>query len=115
MFNIFSGPDAKEIKPKALHQKVTDGQELLILDVRTKSEFRKDKIKPEKGTVLNYKPRKLLKDLPSEVSEKASEIEIIVVCYKGNISQRVASKLDSKMENEVKSLKKGMSGWKQLK
>lgn len=114
MFNIFTGTDAKEIKSQDLDRKISGGQELLILDVRTTSEFRKDQINPKEGKILNYKPKKLLKDMPSDVEEQKSEREVIVVCYKGNISKKVASKLDDRLENEVKSLKKGMSGWRKI-
>lgn len=114
MFDIFSGPEAKEIQAKQLEEKISNEEEIMVLDVRNSSEYKKNSIDAGKGSVYNYSARKVLKDLPEEVKRDLTDQEVIVVCYKGNISQKVAAKLDSRIENEVKSLSKGMKGWNKL-
>lgn len=112
MFNFLSGPDVAEVDSEELQKKISDDEDLLILDVRTQSEFRKDSIDPGSGEIFNYSSRKLLGGLPEEVDEELSDQEIVVVCYEGNASQAVAAKLDKKLDNQVKSLKNGMTGWR---
>lgn len=112
MFNFFSGPDVDEIDSEELEEKVSNGEELIILDVRTGSEFRKDSIDLEEGEIFNYSSRKLLGGLPGEVDEALDDREVVVVCYEGNASKAVAAKLDKKLDNRVRSLENGMNGWR---
>ncbi|MFB6115676.1 MAG: rhodanese-like domain-containing protein [Candidatus Nanohalobium sp.] len=96
-------------------EKISGKEELLIFDVRKASEFEKKSIDIEEDQIFNYSSRKILKEMPEEVKEKISGQEIVVVCYKGNISQKVAAKLDSELENRVVSLENGMEGWKKFR
>lgn len=112
MFNFFSGPDVDEIKPSRLEERISSGEEFLILDVRSSSEFSHGSIEPENGEVLNYPSKELLNGLPEEVEKNLSEQDIVVVCYKGNISRKVAGELNESLENTVMSLEKGMTGWR---
>lgn len=114
MLGIFTSPDVEEIKPSELQEKITNDEKLLLLDLRSGSEFSREKIDPGSGQIMNYSSRELTGEVPEKVKEKPSERDVIVVCYKGNISEKVASKLDEKLEHDVKSLKKGMSGWRKV-
>lgn len=115
MFNIFSGPDVDEIKPQELEKKISGNKEVLILDVRKSSEFKKNSVDVDETQIFNCSSRKLLGGLPEEIEEKISDQQIIMVCYKGNISQKSAARLDSKLENKVMSLENGMKGWKNFR
>jgi rhodanese-related sulfurtransferase len=112
MFNFFSGPDVDEVDSEELQKKISGEKDLLILDVRTRSQFRKYSINPGSGEIFNYSSRKLLGGLPEDVDEELSNQEIVVVCYEGNASQAVAAKLNKNLDNPVKSLKNGMTGWR---
>lgn len=112
MFNFLSGSDTEEINPEELEKKISTGEEVIILDVRTSSEFRKDSINTEEGEIFNYSSRKLLRGLPEEVDEALEQQEVVVACYEGNASKAVAAKLDKKLDNRVRSLKNGMNGWR---
>lgn len=114
MFNFLSGPDVGEITSQQLEEKISSDTELLILDVRSGPKFKKEKIDPGNGKIFNFSGREILKGLPEEVNKTLSNQEVIVVCYKGNISQKVAAKLDGRLQNDVKSLEKGMAGWRKL-
>lgn len=114
MFNFFSGSDVDEIKPKDLNEKLSSKEEVLILDVRKSSKFKQDSIDPVNGEIFNYSSREVMKGLPDEIEKNLSDQEVVVVCYKGNISKKVAAKLNEQLGNDVKSLQKGMAGWRKV-
>lgn len=111
MFNLFSEPDVDEIEPQELERKISDKEKSIIIDIRDSSRYNRDKIDPGEGQIFNISARKVLGDLPTEIENHLGDKEVIITCYEGNASKPVASKLNQKLDNKVRSLKNGMNGW----
>ncbi|MFC7063591.1 MBL fold metallo-hydrolase [Halobacillus seohaensis] len=96
---------------KELAKKVVNHEKTLILDVRNPSDFDDWKIEGGNVDVINEPYSSLLADIGSVEGNLPKEAEFIVVCAKGNSSQKAAKILDEAGYTNVHSLEGGMKAW----
>jgi len=99
--------------PDALCERVEDGTEVTVVDVRQPYEFERDHIEHPNATVVNLPlnqlqandPRELLDDVPTE--------NVVTVCASGNRST-IGTQLLNRAGVPAKNLQYGMNGWRRL-
>lgn len=91
------------ISPDALHQKITAGDAILLIDVRS----------PEEHASFNIGGKLIpLSELQARASELNPEDDIIVYCLSGMRSASAVEILNSMNFKSVKSLAGGLKAWK---
>ena len=76
----------------------------LIIDIRDQESYNKDNI----PNAINYNSE----DIINLIKEKEKNTDIVIYCYHGNSSRKVASFLSENGFNNVCSLIGGFSAWK---
>ncbi len=95
-----------QISPLTLKQKLADGENILVLDVREPMEYQTAKIE---GSVLIP-----LGELAGRVNELDPNQEIITLCHHGMRSQAGLEILVSKGFSAVKNLSGGIDAYSQV-
>ncbi len=105
--------DVEKITPENLKEKLDNGEDLLLLDVRAENEHKEWSIDPKQGEIVNKPYFELLEGLPEDFKNeiKNEEREIVVICAKGGSSEYIASLIKQDLELDIKNLKEGMNGW----
>lgn len=105
--------DVEKITPENLKEKLDNGEDLLLLDVRAENEHKEWSIDPKQGDIVNKPYFELLEGLPEDFKNeiKNEEREIVVICAKGGSSEYIASLIKQDLELDIKNLKEGMNGW----
>jgi glyoxylase-like metal-dependent hydrolase (beta-lactamase superfamily II)/rhodanese-related sulfurtransferase len=96
-----------------LHQKMSHGDPVFILDVRNPEDYNEWKIEGRNIQSMNIPYFDFLDEDETVYKDLPKDTEIIVVCAKSGSSEMVADMLEEK-GYDVKSLKEGMRGWSQL-
>jgi monothiol glutaredoxin len=92
----------KRISPEELHARLTRGDDLLLVDVRTDEEREIAAI--EQGRALDAA-------LHDEIGKGPRDRTIVVYCHHGSRSQRAAEELVSQGFREVYNLTGGINAW----
>src|SRR5699024_6497847 len=100
----------KTITVEKLHDKIADGENLLILDVRNPEDFQNWKIEGKNVQNLNIPYFDFLDDEKAAESHLSKETEVVVVCVKGGSSEMVAEML-ADQGYDVFSVEGGMHAW----
>lgn len=79
----------------------------LIIDIRDKESYSKSNI----PNAINYNS----KDIMNLVEQKEKSIDIVIYCYHGNSSRKVAAFLSENGFKNVYSLIGGFSAWKEVR
>lgn len=97
-------PSIETINTEALHKKMRQGQQILLLDTRSPNEFRVSHL--EGATFVNFDDFQIkqIKTPPTQ--------EIILYCSVGYRSERIAEKLREAGFTNVKNLYGGIFAWK---
>lgn len=95
------------IQPEELHQKITQGANIVILDTRESKESKVSGIYGAKATGFLFFSAKDLKDLPKDQ-------EIIVYCTIGARSETIGNRLRKKGFTNVSNLYGGIIYWKNM-
>ena len=93
----------QEIDVKTLNLKLSNKEDLILLDVRTEQEVFISKIEGSIHIPMN--------DIPARMNELDKEKEIIVQCKSGKRSARVCEFLSKNSFNNVKNLSGGIIAW----
>lgn len=94
----------REITPTQLHEKLTAGQQLQLLDVREPAEF----------AICHLKESKLipLGEIPKRSAEIDPEAEVIVICHHGFRSAQAIQFLSQRFGyTNLINLKGGIHAW----
>lgn len=103
-----------EIEAAKLKERLDNGEDLFILDVRTAQEHEAWKLSYDKYKETSTIPIDKLVNSHNQVAEEIpKDKEIVTLCGHGNKSQ-MAAQLLSKMGYNVRSLKGGMAAWNQV-
>ncbi|SDC39979.1 Glyoxylase, beta-lactamase superfamily II [Melghirimyces thermohalophilus] len=100
----------KTITVEKLQDKIADGENLLILDVRNPEDFQNWKIEGKNVQNLNIPYFDFLDNEKAAESHLSKETEVVVVCVKGGSSEMVAEML-ADQGYDVFSLEGGMQAW----
>jgi monothiol glutaredoxin len=92
----------KRISPAELHARLTRGDELLLIDVRTPEELEIAKI--EQGRALDAA-------LHAELGQGPRDRPIVLYCHHGTRSQRAAEELVAQGFRDVSNLTGGINAW----
>ena len=93
----------KDITVETLKNKIKDS-EIMIIDIRDQDSYRKDSI----PNSINYKSIDIIK-----LAEKRNkQLNIIIYCYRGNSSRKVASFLSDSGFNNIFNLIGGFNAWR---
>ncbi len=107
-------PNELEIDVTKLKEKLDEGEDIFILDVRTPEEHNAWKFSYDRYQETSVIPIDKLASSKNIVSEQIpKDKEIVTVCTHGQRSQRAAQML-SKMGYKVKNIKGGMAAWNQV-
>ena len=107
-------PNELEIDVTKLKEKLDEGEDIFILDVRTPEEHNAWKFSYDRYQETSVIPIDKLASSKNIVSEQIpKDKEIVTVCTHGQRSQRAAQML-SKMGYKVKNIKGGMAAWNQI-
>lgn len=92
----------KNIKPEEVQKKLSNKEDISIIDVRTNEEV-------QKGIIpgANHIP---LEELPDRINEVPKDKEHIMVCRSGNRSGKAAKHLEEKGFS-TQNMTGGMMGW----
>jgi rhodanese-related sulfurtransferase len=113
MLNMFF--NVEETTPTEVFNKIENGENILLLDVREHNEYNEIRIENsiliprgnlETGNLHNYADEK-------NTLEGGKESEIIVVCRSGARSLYASNYLKQNGYKNVKSMKSGVMGWAQ--
>jgi rhodanese-related sulfurtransferase len=103
MFGLFGG--GNKVEPEVLKENIGN-KEVLILDVRTKDEFKGGHIKGAKNV-----PVEIIDTRLKEI-EAYKDKQVLVYCHSGARSARAASFLRSAGFSDVKDMKGGIMNWR---
>ncbi len=104
---------ADSLTVEQLHQKMSQGEPVFILDVRNPEDYNEWKIEGRNIQSINIPYFDFLDEDETVYKDLPKDTEIVIVCAKGGSSEMVADMLEEK-GYKVKSLKEGMRGWSQL-
>ena len=93
---LFKDIEIKDFKDKLQNQ-------ALIIDIRDQESYNKGNI----PNAINYNSE----DIINLIKEKEKNIDIVIYCYYGNSSRKVAAFLSENGFNNVYSLIGGFSAW----
>ena len=97
--------------PETLKERIDNGEDVLILDVRSEDDFEEWHINSENAEIVNYPYFELLDGIPEGLHGKLpDDRRITVLCAKGGSSEMVAEHLEADGYN-VDHLERGMKGW----
>jgi glyoxylase-like metal-dependent hydrolase (beta-lactamase superfamily II) len=103
-----------EIEPESLKEKLDNGQDVFILDVRNPEEHDAWKLSYDKYVETPVIPMEKLSGSPNQMTKQIpKDKEIVTLCAHGMRSQAAAQML-YKMGYNVKSIKGGMAAWNQV-
>ena len=106
--------DSLQIEAERLKEKLDNGEDVFILDVRTPSEHAAWKLSYDKYDETPVIPIEKLSDSPNQLAKQIpKDKEIVTLCGHGMRSQ-IAAQMLSKMGYNVKSIKGGMAAWNQV-
>jgi monothiol glutaredoxin len=92
----------KRLTPAELHARLTRGDDLLLVDVRT----------PEEREIARIEGSRLLDPaLHDEIGKGSRERSIVVYCHHGSRSERAAQELAQQGFRDVYNLVGGIHGW----
>ena len=94
---LFKDIEIKDFKDKLQNQ-------ALVIDIRDQESYNKDNI----PNAINYNSE----DIINLIKEKEKNTDIVIYCYHGNSSRKVAAFLSENGFNNVYSLIGGFSAWK---
>ncbi|GGL42578.1 MBL fold metallo-hydrolase [Halarchaeum grantii] len=102
------------VTPDALKARIDAGEDVFVLDARSRSDFEEWHLDGETVDVVNYPYFELLDGLPDDLRERLpDERRITVLCAKGGSSEMVAADLDA-AGYDAEHLDRGMKGWARL-
>ncbi|WP_336364967.1 MBL fold metallo-hydrolase [Halalkalicoccus salilacus] len=100
--------------PEALKERIDDGEDVFLLDVRSSGDFEEWRIEGENVEIVNYPYFQLLDGVPEELrAELPDDRKITVLCAKGGSSEMVAEHLE-RAGYDVDHLERGMNGWARI-
>ncbi|MFQ3308479.1 MAG: glyoxylase-like metal-dependent hydrolase (beta-lactamase superfamily II) [Candidatus Nanohaloarchaea archaeon] len=108
--------EVEKIEPEKLKEKIENGENMLLLDVRAESEHEEWTIDAGEGEIINEPYFELLEGLPKDFKEelRGEDREVIVICAKGGSSEYIASMIKEDLGLDIKNLKEGMNGWAEI-
>jgi glyoxylase-like metal-dependent hydrolase (beta-lactamase superfamily II) len=111
-------PNAAEavdaITPETLFERIDSGEDVFILDVRSRDNFEEWHVDGENVETVNYPYFELLDGVPEALlTELPEEQEITVLCAKGGSSEFVAERVEDE-GYDVNHLEGGMKGWARI-
>ncbi|MFC4438525.1 MULTISPECIES: MBL fold metallo-hydrolase [Natrialbaceae] len=111
-------PNAEEevesITPEELKERIDSGEDVFILDARSKGDFDEWHIDGENVEIVNYPYFQLLDGIPEDLlAELPEEQKITALCAKGGSSEMVAENLEEE-GYDVNHLERGMKGWARI-
>lgn len=99
---------------EALKERIDDGEDVFLLDVRSSGDFEEWRIEGESVEIVNYPYFQLLEGVPEELrAELPDDRKITVLCAKGGSSEMVAEHLQQ-AGYDVDHLEGGMNGWARI-
>ncbi len=118
MTNEFPEPveEVKKIQPKELKEKIDNKEDIVLLDVRAKTEYEEWSIELQTGDVYNYPYFELLDGITEDLKNKLDDEnrEIVVICAKGGSSEYIASLIKQEIGKDAKNMAEGMNGWAKI-
>ena len=93
----------KQLSAIELNDKIQQGEDLFLLDVREPHEFQYAHIPNSVLIPLNQ--------LPERLHEVASQLEVVVICHHGIRSQQAANYLVQSGYNNIANLLGGIDAW----
>jgi glyoxylase-like metal-dependent hydrolase (beta-lactamase superfamily II)/rhodanese-related sulfurtransferase len=108
--------EVEKVEPEELKQKIDEGENLLLVDVRAENEYSQWNIDPGNGEIINEPYFNLLDGINDSLKKKleGENREIIVICAKGGSSEYIASKIKEDTGLNAKNLAEGMNGWAEI-
>ncbi|WP_323192624.1 MBL fold metallo-hydrolase [Halostella sp. PRR32] len=101
-------------RPEELKQRIDNGEDVFVLDVRSKGDFEEWRIDGETVDVVNYPYFELLDGIPEDLhGDLPDDRRITVLCAKGGSSEMVAELLEAG-GYDVDHLERGMKGWARI-
>lgn len=106
--------DSLQIEPEELKEKLDNGEDVFILDVRTPEEHEAWKLSYDKYRETPVIPVEKISGFSSQITKQIPKgKEIVTLCSHGMRSQ-VAAQVLSKLGYRVRSIKGGMAAWNQV-
>jgi len=104
--------DVDSVDPESLKDRLDNGDDVTLLDVRMDSEYRKWRIDGESVDSINVPYFHFLDDEVDDdvLSQVPADRPVTVVCAKGGASEYVAGRLVER-GYDVSHLEDGMNGW----
>lgn len=108
--------EVEKVEPEELKQKIDEGEDLLLVDVRAENEYGQWNIDPGNGEIINEPYFNLLDGINDRLKKKleGESREIIIICAKGGSSEYIASKIKEDTGLNAKNLAEGMNGWAEI-
>jgi glyoxylase-like metal-dependent hydrolase (beta-lactamase superfamily II)/rhodanese-related sulfurtransferase len=103
--------EVESTTPETLKERIDDGEDVFLLDVRSSGDFEEWRIEGENVEIVNYPYFQLLDGIPKELlAELPEDRTITVLCAKGGSSEMVAEHIERE-GYDVDHLERGMNGW----
>ncbi|MCL7418304.1 MAG: MBL fold metallo-hydrolase [Halalkalicoccus sp.] len=103
--------EVESTTPETLKERIDDGEDVFLLDVRSSGDFEEWRIEGENVEIVNYPYFQLLDGVPKELlAELPADRTITVLCAKGGSSEMVAEHIERE-GYDVDHLERGMNGW----
>lgn len=100
-------------EPRAVCEKVQDGTEITVIDVRQPHEFEREHIEHPNANVVNVPLNQLQVMDPDQLLDDVPRENVVAVCASGNRSS-VATRLLNSAGFFAENLQYGMNGWRQV-
>jgi rhodanese-related sulfurtransferase len=97
--------------PEALHESISDCDDVTVVDVRQPHEFERDHIESDCADVVNLPLSQLQTIDPAKLLDDADDV--VAVCNSGNRSA-LATQVLQRSGIDAKNLQYGMQGWQQV-
>lgn len=106
--------DVESITPERLKERIDNGEDVFILDVRSEDDFEEWHIERENVEIVNYPYFQLLDGIPHDLlTDLPNDRKITVLCAKGGSSEMAAEILEAD-GFDVNHLERGMKGWARI-
>ena len=108
------GEPVDSITPAELKERIDEGEDAFVLDVRSADDFDEWHIDGETVEIVNYPYFGLLDGIPADLHEDLpDDRRITVLCAKGGSSELVAEHLEEE-GYDAEHLERGMKGWARI-
>jgi glyoxylase-like metal-dependent hydrolase (beta-lactamase superfamily II)/rhodanese-related sulfurtransferase len=102
-----------ELEPAAFEDELRRGDDVVVVDTRTRADFASWHVSPGRSKVINVPEAELVAHPEAALAGIPHDARLRIICNAGNASRRAAAALMQR-PNEVRSVRGGLIGWSRV-